>query len=191
MDLDLARVSSFMIYNVLIVLSCFITVCYSIGLFSILNIFLIIYGGKIIINWLGPNREIRRMENNSLTPLYNHLTETFEGLDQILLAQREQSFIKKNYYLMDQFKNLRMNLSRSWGYFALKNQSILLIVTILAFTSCVLYAYFFPNRFSNQFAALTVSLSMQINLIIGTCLESYTRFEMQLSNLERVIHLIK
>ena len=101
MDLDLAKTSSFMISNFLIVLSCFVTVCYSIGYFSILNIFMVIYGGYRYVNWLGPNREIRRMENNSLTPLYNHLTETFEGLDQILLAQKERPFIEKNYELMD------------------------------------------------------------------------------------------
>ena len=77
------------------------------------------------------------MENNQATPIYNHLTETYEGLDTILLAKRQKYFIQENYKLIDSYKRCRENQIRSMMYIQIRWEVAVVSFTLFVCFACI------------------------------------------------------
>lgn len=189
MDLFLPNTARYTLTSFVILAGSFVTVCYCIGILSIVLMTIFSYVTYQFYYWIGVNREIRRMENNEATPIYNHLTETYEGLDTILLSNRQKYFIQENYTLMDSYKQCRENQIRSLMYVQSRWELAVVSFTLFVCFACIQYASLWPAEFSNSFAALAISMSIQINLSYLTSLDQYTRFEIYLANMERILHL--
>ena len=56
--------------------------------------------------------------------------------------------------------------------------------------SCIVYAIFYPKKFSNAFAALAISMQTDLNIMIVSAITMYAEFELELNNFERIFNLI-
>ena len=74
-----------MITNTLLLAAALITMAYFLPMMVVFECIILYPLFRIFQEWLGANREIKRMDNNSMTRVITNLSETYEGLDMIKL----------------------------------------------------------------------------------------------------------
>lgn len=181
-DSRLAYDGAFMTYNVFVVLTTTIAgavVSPTILLFSIIPMFVCYhYSSK----FLAGAREVKRLESNAKSPVYEQYGTALTGLGTIRAYSKAQTYIERMYAKVDTHARAFWNLwlFNRWLHFRM--------VTIGAVFSMVTAAIIVSIKdIDAPLAGFVLSFALRYTSAIGWALRSYANVELNMNAMERVI----
>ncbi|XP_054166266.1 ATP-binding cassette sub-family C member 5-like isoform X2 [Oppia nitens] len=150
--------------------------------------FLIAFTVLIGLFWLihimfrGAMRDLKRVENTRRSPIYSHITTTFEGLSTIKAYNKQKQFINKFNQLIDNHSapNFLYYCSMRW----LSTRMDILCVFISLFAA--LFAINGKGSVGSAFAGLALVLSMQLSGLLQFVIRLGVDVETRFTSVERI-----
>ncbi|KAI1289988.1 ATP-binding cassette sub-family C member 4 [Halotydeus destructor] len=126
---------------------------------------------------------LTRLEAITMSPVYNHITSTFDGLSTIRAFGMESVFEKQYFNYMNDAHSTRYiskSISRAFGFF--------LEVTTVAYVSFVaLFLVLFPDGIPSGLAGLALSSSLVLTGIFQFTIRETIELQMQMISVERIL----
>jgi len=134
--------------------------------------------------YIAANRQLKRLESTTRSPIYSNFSETISGTSVIRAYQKEEEFIKGNLTKVDhnlkfQYANLMCN---RWLGIRLESFANLIVFSV------AIYAVLSKNSDSSSAAdiGLALSYSMSVTQILNFLIRSTAELEVNLVAVERI-----
>ncbi|ESO03679.1 hypothetical protein HELRODRAFT_157076 [Helobdella robusta] len=132
--------------------------------------------------YIPTNRQLKRLESTTLSPIYVHLSESIAGTSIIRAFKKQEDFIEKCYRLVDH--NLQM-------YFAniTSNRWLNLLLDCMGgvvVLSAAIFAVMDRDVLSSAFVGLSVSSALSMTVTLSWFIEMGSELESAIVSVERV-----
>ncbi|KAI1289975.1 putative multidrug resistance-associated protein [Halotydeus destructor] len=126
---------------------------------------------------------LTRLEAITMSPVYNHITSTFDGLSTVRAFGMESVFEKQYFNYMNDAHSTRYiskSISRGFGFF--------LELATVVFASCVaLFLVVFPGGIPSGLAGLALSSSLVLTGMFQYAIREANELEVQMISAERIL----
>ena len=137
--------------------------------------------------YIGTSRQLKRNDSNSLSPIYNHFTETINGSTSIRAFGATEQFINESNQRVD---NNFMCYYPSFTAQRWLNIRLEFLGCCIVFIAS-LFAVLSRNTLSPGIAGLAISYSMSLTTILRLFINSMTDLETNIVSIERIVEYTK
>ncbi|KAI1289206.1 ATP-binding cassette sub-family C member 4 [Halotydeus destructor] len=126
---------------------------------------------------------LTRLEAITISPVYNHITSTFDGLSTIRAFGMESIFEKQYFNYMNDVQSTRYiskSISRAFGFF-------LEISTVTYVSFVALFLVLFPDGIPGGLAGLALSSSLVLSGVFQFTIRETIELQMQMVSVERIL----
>lgn len=127
-------------------------------------------------------REIKRLNSNSKSPIFQHFNETLAGLTSIRAFAASQRFLEVNRDHIDKNATTLKCADTAIRWFAMRLQlcsALIVLVTTLFITLD-------PGHLDPATAGLALSYSLTSTLVLQAVIQSVTQLEVSMNSVERI-----
>ncbi len=133
--------------------------------------------------YIASSRELKRLDSISRSPIYNHFTETIDGVTVVRSYDMEGVFVETNRQRLDANQRAYFCFQVSNRWLAVRLETIGNVIVGLA----SLFAVFSRGSLSGGLAGLSVSYSLQMTGTLNWLVRQSTEAETQMVSVERVL----
>ena len=167
------------------VISTLVVILIATPLFIVVLILLSIYYVYEGLYYIKSNREIKRLDSISRSPIYANFGETLDGTSVIRAYQAEQQFIQKNYDLLDLNQRAYFIISSSNCWLGIRLEFAGTIIIGATALLSVLQKSSASELFISM-AALAISYSLDTTQDLNWVVRMVTDMETQIVSVERI-----
>jgi len=128
------------------------------------------------------NRQLKRMQSVSKSPIFSHFSETQSGISTIRAYNLEQQFIQIMQNNIDENLVLSYTNTVSNRWLALRLEIIGSLITIFA----ALFAIFSRDTLTAGLAGLSISTSLNVSGTLNWFVRAVSEFEVNITSIERI-----
>jgi ABC-type multidrug transport system fused ATPase/permease subunit len=128
------------------------------------------------------NRQLKRMQSVSKSPIFSHFSETQSGISTIRAYNLEKQFIQIMQNNIDENLVLSYTNTVSNRWLALRLEIIGSLITIFA----ALFAIFSRDTLTAGLAGLSISTSLNVSSTLNWLVRAVSEFEVNITSIERI-----
>ncbi len=128
------------------------------------------------------NRQLKRMQSVSKSPIFSHFSETQSGISTIRAYNLEKQFIQIMQNNIDENLVLSYTNTVSNRWLALRLEIIGSLITIFA----ALFAIFSRDTLTAGLAGLSISTSLNVSSTLNWLVRAVSEFEVNVTSIERI-----
>ncbi len=133
--------------------------------------------------YIASSRELKRLDSISRSPIYNHFTETIDGVTVVRSYDMEEVFVETNRQRLDANQRAYFCFQVSNRWLAVRLETIGNVIVGLA----SLFAVFSRGSLSGGLAGLSISYALQMTGTLNWLVRQSTEAETQMVSVERVL----
>ncbi|NXS78003.1 MRP6 protein, partial [Erpornis zantholeuca] len=131
--------------------------------------------------------QLRRMEAASRSPLYSHISETFQGSSVIRAHKDQQRFITKSNFLVDENQRICFPGAVADRWLATNLEFLGNGIVLVA----ALFAVLGRTQLSPGTAGFSISCALQVTAVLNWLVRSWTEIENNIVSVERVTEYLR
>ena len=184
-DSDVANVLSFFVFMVFWGMTTFGTLIYATPWISIAIVILGVLYLRLLNYYRPVLRDTKRLDAIHRSPVYNHFSETLDGMASIRAFGVSQQFIDKNVYTVS--GSLRMWYANKTceRWLSVRLETMAAAITSISAIMCVWQAV--EGSLSPGVAGLALTFSMTLSLILNSTIRTFSELEASMNGVERLM----
>ena len=150
-------------------------------LLAILPLVVIYYWVQRI--YISTSRQLKRIDSTTRSPIYNHFSETVNGMTSIRAFSASQQFIDESNRRVDANHKCYYPTFTALRWLSFRLEFIGFCIVFIS----ALFVVISRNTVSPGIAGLVISYSSNITLFLGSLVQCFTEVETNIVSIERIL----